>query len=95
MRSVWLIIQREVLVRVRRRTFLLATILAPVLFALMLMLPAILMRIDSGLHAHVALVDETGGLRGPWPCYATRCMTGCSLWGLMPLLTPRPSPTMR
>ena len=63
MRSVWLIIQREVLVRVRRRTFLLATILAPVLFALMLMLPAILMRIDSGLHAHVALVDETGVLR--------------------------------
>jgi hypothetical protein len=47
MNKIWLIIQREFLIRVQKRSFLIATILVPLIF------PAII-----GLLAYIAIKDE-------------------------------------
>lgn len=62
MKNVRLIIQREVFVRVRKKSFLLATFLTPLLFAGMLILPFVLVRLDTGTHENVAVVDYSNVL---------------------------------
>ena len=57
---VLLIIAREYLTRVRKKSFILLTILLPILMAAIIMLPVLLMiNSEKKQHTHVLVVDET------------------------------------
>jgi ABC-2 type transport system permease protein len=58
----WAVVRREYLERVRSRTFLLTTVLAPVLLGLVLFLPAAMMRGQHGRPLRVAVLDASGAL---------------------------------
>ena len=64
MRRLWPIIRREYLERVRSKAFIIATLLGPVLMALLTVAPALLMG-RTGKPLRLALVDETGRLAAP------------------------------
>ncbi|MDJ1467447.1 ABC transporter permease [Cytophagaceae bacterium DM2B3-1] len=59
MRIIFLIIQREYLVRVRKKSFLIMTILGPVLLACIYIVPAYLM-LREGEKRTIAVIDESG-----------------------------------
>lgn len=60
MSKILLIIQREYLTRVRKKSFIIMTILGPVLMAAIVVLPAILADWSEATHKRVAVLDETG-----------------------------------
>ena len=62
MRNVWLVMLREIGVRVRRKAFIVSTVLTPILFAALMLLPAFLMYLDSGAHYTVGIVDRSDSL---------------------------------
>jgi len=62
MNKIWLIIKREYLTRVRKKTFLLTTILTPLLFAGIFGV-VIYMTIKSITHEKIAVVDPQGYLK--------------------------------
>lgn len=55
-----LIIQREYLTRVRKRSFIIMTILGPLFIAAMILLPALLSEWSNAEEKRVAVLDETG-----------------------------------
>ncbi len=59
MKKIWLIIQREYLTRVRKKSFVIMTLLGPVLMAALVILPVYLAE-NSTSNANVAVLDETG-----------------------------------
>ncbi len=59
MNKTWLIIKREYLSRVRKKTFILSTLLTPVLFALVIGV-VIYITIKNVRHENVAVVDPSG-----------------------------------
>jgi ABC-2 type transport system permease protein len=61
MRKVMLIIRREYLTRVRNKTFILLTFLAPVFYAVMILLPVLATQIGKE-EREVRVVDESGRL---------------------------------
>ncbi len=56
------IIKREYLERVRRKSFLIGTILGPILMAAMIFAPALIMRFSPAKQASIAVIDQTGKL---------------------------------
>lgn len=54
-----LIIRREYLTRVKKKSFIIMTILAPLLFAGIMIVPIVLQNIDKD-HKSIAVVDESG-----------------------------------
>jgi ABC-2 type transport system permease protein len=60
MKKILLIIQREYLTRVRKRSFIIMTILGPVLMAALVILPAYLSTLGDEGTRNVAVLDETG-----------------------------------
>jgi ABC-2 type transport system permease protein len=58
--KIYLIIQREYLTRVKKKSFIIMTILGPVLMAAMIILPAFLADWSEATHRKVAVLDETG-----------------------------------
>jgi ABC-2 type transport system permease protein len=60
LRTIGLIINREYMTRVRKKSFLLITFLAPVLFAAVCLLPTIIMMNTKEEGKKVAVVDESG-----------------------------------
>lgn len=60
MNKIPLIIQREYLTRVKKRSFIVMTILGPVLFGAMFIIPAILHLIDTQKEQRIAIIDHTG-----------------------------------
>jgi len=59
MSKISLIIQREYLIRVRKKSFIIMTIIGPVLFAAVMILPAWLAMQDSSEN-HVLVLDQSG-----------------------------------
>jgi ABC-2 type transport system permease protein len=59
MNKIWLIIQREFLTRVRKRTFLLVTLLIPVFFAAMIIVPIMMAVDNSDTRKEIAVIDES------------------------------------
>lgn len=55
-----LIIQREYLTRVKKKSFIIMTILGPVLIAAMIILPALLSQWSEMSQKNIAVLDETG-----------------------------------
>ena len=60
MNKILLIIQREYLTRVRKKSFIVMTLVGPVLMAAMILMPVYLGEIASGKMSKVAVLDETG-----------------------------------
>ncbi|RLD89570.1 MAG: ABC transporter permease [Bacteroidetes bacterium] len=60
MNKIALIIQREYLTRVRKKSFIVMTLIGPILMAAMILAPVYLSEIASGKVTKVAILDETG-----------------------------------
>ncbi len=60
MRNISIIISREYLTRVKKKSFLLTTFLVPVLFAAMCILPSIIMFFAKDTGKQVAVIDQSG-----------------------------------
>lgn len=60
MNKITLIIQREYLTRVRKKSFVIMTLIGPILMAAMILAPVYLSEITSGKVTKVAILDETG-----------------------------------
>ena len=59
-RNIGIIISREYLTRVRKKSFLITTFLVPVLFAAMCILPSVIMFMAKDTGKKVAVVDQSG-----------------------------------
>lgn len=62
MNKLWLIIQREYLTRVKKRSFILTTLLTPLAFALLFVVVGVIFSYESDDVKKVAVVDEGGVL---------------------------------
>jgi len=60
MNKIFLIIKREYLTRVRKKTFIIMTILGPVLMASIFVIPVILTKYDENEVSRVQVIDESG-----------------------------------
>jgi ABC-2 type transport system permease protein len=60
MRNIGIIISREYLTRVKKKSFLLTTFLVPVLFAAMCILPSVIMFMSEDKGKQVAVIDQSG-----------------------------------
>lgn len=60
MNKILIIIQREYLTRVRKKSFLIMTVLGPVMMAAMIILPVYIGEMAQGKMTRVAVLDETG-----------------------------------
>lgn len=58
--KIGLVIQREYLTRVAKKSFILMTVLMPIIFAIIATLPFILSKMDGGDTQTVAIIDRTG-----------------------------------
>ncbi|WP_341838223.1 ABC transporter permease [Chitinophaga pollutisoli] len=65
MNKIWIIIKREFLTRVRKKSFIVTTLLLPVFFAAMIILPGVFISSDN--DEKVAVVDESGYFAGKLP----------------------------
>ncbi len=64
MNKILLIIKREYLTRVRKRSFIIMSILGPLLMAAMLIVPVYIAQVSDGGTKEVAILDETGWFYG-------------------------------
>ncbi|PIQ28973.1 MAG: ABC transporter permease [Bacteroidetes bacterium CG18_big_fil_WC_8_21_14_2_50_41_14] len=60
MNKILLIIQREYLTRVKKKSFIVMTIVGPILMAAMIILPAFLANWSDATEKRIAVLDETG-----------------------------------
>ncbi|WP_448520044.1 ABC transporter permease, partial [Rhodoflexus sp.] len=60
MNNIWLVVQREYLIRVRKKSFLIMSILGPILFGAVLFVPALIAVFASEDDQHIAVVDKSG-----------------------------------
>lgn len=60
MSKIGLIIKREYTTRVKKKSFIVMTILGPILFASLMILPAVLMQLEDDEFKRIAVIDETG-----------------------------------
>jgi ABC-2 type transport system permease protein len=65
MRKTLVIIRREYVQGVRTKGFVISTVLAPVVMALFILLPGLLVTLRTGEATRLALLDQTGALAGP------------------------------
>ncbi len=63
MHKIWLIIKREYLSRVRKKTFILSTILTPLLFVALIVTVTVI-SVKNVDHEKIAVVDNTGFFKG-------------------------------
>jgi len=64
MNKILLIIHREYLTRVKKKSFIIMSVLGPVLIAAMNILPAVLSQLSEGTKKRIAVLDETGLFEG-------------------------------
>ncbi len=67
MQKLWLIIQREYLTRVKKRSFILATILTPLAFVLFFVIVGFIFAYESDEALNIAILDEGNLLDGSLP----------------------------
>lgn len=60
MNKILLIIQREYLIRVKKKSFIIMTILGPILMASLMIVPVYLAQMKSGDSKDIAIIDESG-----------------------------------
>jgi ABC-2 type transport system permease protein len=64
--KLFLIISREFLIRVKKKSFIIMTILTPVLFAALIVLPSFIMTLSSGKSEQKILVVDNSGFCEPY-----------------------------
>lgn len=64
--KLFLIISREFLIRVKKKSFIIMTILTPVLFAALIVLPSLIMTLSSGKTEQKILVVDNSGICEPF-----------------------------
>jgi ABC-2 type transport system permease protein len=62
MNKIPVIIRREYLTRVRKKSFIILTLLAPVLMAALIMVPALLMTNQDAEHKKIAVIEENSSM---------------------------------
>ncbi|MCS6968299.1 MAG: ABC transporter permease [Cytophagales bacterium] len=60
MNNIWLIVQREYLIRVRKKSFLIMSMVGPILFGALIFLPALIIVYASEEDKHIGIVDQSG-----------------------------------
>jgi len=60
LRIIGVVIGREYLTRVKKKSFLVTTFVVPVLFALLCCVPVLILTLSKGKDKHIAYVDESG-----------------------------------
>ena len=65
MNKILAVLKREYLTRVKKKSFIIFTILGPVLMALLMGLPSAMMMLSPSVQQQMALVDLHGGFAGP------------------------------
>ena len=60
LRNIGIIISREYLTRVKKKSFLLTTFIVPILFAAVCILPSVIMTMAKDTGKKVAVVDQYG-----------------------------------
>ncbi len=60
MNKLWLIIQREFLVRVKKKSFILTTLLTPLAFGLLMIVPPLIGGMGDNGSKRIAVLDESG-----------------------------------
>ena len=78
LRTIRLIINREYMTRVRKKSFLLLTFLTPVLFAAMCFLPALIMMNTKEAAKKIAVVDQSGIVMPALTDSESMSVTDCS-----------------
>lgn len=58
MKKLWIIIQREFAVKVKKKSFIILTILMPFLIAALIFVPALLSQVNSNKQSRVAVIDQ-------------------------------------
>lgn len=64
MNKILLIIEREFLSRVKKKSFIIMTLLTPILFAAMMVLPSLLASMDNTELTKIAIIDESKQFEG-------------------------------
>lgn len=64
MHNFWTLVKREYLERVRSRSFIIFTLLMPVIMAAIVLIPATLERVNTGGERHIVIVANDGELAG-------------------------------
>ena len=64
MNKMFLILEREFLTRVKKKSFIIMTILTPFLFAALMIVPALIATMDDTDEKHIAVIDESGIFEG-------------------------------
>lgn len=59
-RNIGVVISREYMTRVKKKSFLLITFLGPILFAAMMVLPSLIMFFVKDNGKQIAVIDESG-----------------------------------
>lgn len=72
MSNIWLIVAREFNERVRKKSFIVTTLLMPVLMLGLMLAPALMMRYASGQTKTIVVIDRSG-LVARISKAATRC----------------------
>lgn len=67
MKKILLVIEREFLTRVRKKSFIVMTILTPFLFAALMIAPAWIMNMEDTNERNIAVIDDTGMFEGKIP----------------------------
>jgi len=60
MSKIFLVLEREFLTRVRKKSFIIMTILAPLLFAGLMVVPMIIATMDDTKERSIAVIDDSG-----------------------------------
>ncbi|MFP4557504.1 MAG: ABC transporter permease [Bacteroidales bacterium] len=67
MKKILLVIEREFVTRVRKKSFIVMTILTPILFAALMIVPAVIATMEDTNERNIAVIDETGIFEGKIP----------------------------
>ena len=62
-----LVLEREFLTRVRKKSFIIMTILTPILFAALMIVPAVIATLEDKNERHIAVIDDAGIFEGAIP----------------------------
>jgi len=62
MNKLWLIIQREYLTRVKKRSFIIATLITPIAMGLFIVLVTYIVSYEGGESLDIAVIDKAGVL---------------------------------
>jgi ABC-2 type transport system permease protein len=67
MNKILLIVEREFLTRVKKKSFIIMTILTPILFAALMVVPMIIATLEDKNERTIAVIDESGIFEGKIP----------------------------